>query len=322
MRRDWDAIIVGGGPAGLSAALLLGRARRRVLLCDSGEHRNDRAVAMHGFLTRDGIPPAELRRLAREELRAYPGVTVADRRVTEASRTEPGFTVTLDGEAAPLRSRRLLLATGMVDELPDLPGLDALWGRDAWHCPYCDGYERRDQPLAVYGKGRLGVKMALEVRSWSHDLVLCTGGSRIDGKDRKRLAGLGVGLREERLVALEQEGGHLRALRFADGSELPRRGLFLAVPQRQRCELAERLGCRLTRQGMIRAGHDGSTEVPGLYVAGDASPHVQLAIVAAAQGSMAAFALNAELLREDLQAEGGGSPTLDAAAKEITSDSS
>jgi len=303
MEQDWDAIVVGGGPAGLSAALLLGRARRRVLLCDSGEHRNDRAVAMHGFLTRDGIPPAELRRLARDELRAYPGVRVMDCRVVEAVRGDAGFVVTLEGEEEPLHSRRLLLATGMVDELPDLPGLDAVWGRTAWHCPYCDGYERRDQPLAVHGEGRLGVKMALEVRSWSHDLVLCTGGSRIDAKDRRRLDELGIGVREEKLVALEQEAGELRALRFADGSALPRRGLFLAAPQRQRCELAERLGCSRTRKGMIRAGHDGGTEVPGLYVAGDASPHVQLAIVAAAQGSMAAFALNAELLREDLQAE-------------------
>ncbi|MXP65135.1 NAD(P)/FAD-dependent oxidoreductase [Roseomonas sp. M0104] len=303
MEQAWDAIVVGGGPAGLSAALLLGRARRRVLLCDSGEHRNDRAVAMHGFLTRDGIPPGELRRLAREELRAYTGVRVADCRVVEARREESGFVVMLEGEAAPLRSRRLLLATGMVDELPDLPGLNAIWGRTAWHCPYCDGYERRDQPLAVHGEGRLGVKMALEVRSWSHDLVLCTGGSPIDGKDRRRLRELSIGLREERLVALEQEDGELRALRFADGGVLPRRGLFLAAPQRQRCELAERLGCSRTRKGMIRAGHDGGTEVPGLYVAGDTSPHVQLAIVAAAQGSMAAFALNAELLRDDLQAE-------------------
>lgn len=303
MEQDWDAIVVGGGPAGLSAALLLGRARRRVLLCDSGEHRNDRALAMHGFLTRDGIPPAELRRLARDELRAYPGVRVMDCRVVEAVRGDAGFVVTLEGEEEPLHSRRLLLATGMVDELPDLPGLDAVWGRTAWHCPYCDGYERRDQPLAVHGEGRLGVKMALEVRSWSHDLVLCTGGSRIDAKDRRRLDELGIGVREEKLVALEQEAGELRALRFADGSALPRRGLFLAAPQRQRCELAERLGCSRTHKGMIRAGHDGGTEVPGLYVAGDASPHVQLAIVAAAQGSMAAFALNAELLREDLQAE-------------------
>jgi len=302
MAQDWDVVVVGGGPAGLSAALLLGRARRRVLLCDSGEHRNDRALAMHGFLSRDGIPPAEMRRIAREQLGAYPNVSVADARVLDASRGEAGFSVTLEGREEPCRARRLLLATGLVDELPEWPGLRELYGRDVWHCPYCDGYERRDRPLAVYGEGRLGVKMALEVRAWSRDLLLLTGGTALEPRDRKRLGALGIALREERVAALEIGEGRLRAIRFEAGEPLAREGLFVAAPQRQRSELAERLGCRKTRGGIIRAGHDGATDVPGLYVAGDASPHVQLAIVAAAQGSMAAFSINTELMKEDLRA--------------------
>lgn len=302
----WDAVIVGGGPAGLSAALLLGRARRRVLLCDSGAYRNAPSQAMHGFLSRDGISPAEFRSKAHEELAAYPGVRLLRAEVLDAARQERGFTLSLRAEEQgeqTIEARSLLLATGLVDELPDLPGLREAYGRDAWHCPYCDGFENAGRDLAIYGQGMLGVRLALELRGWSGSLTLCTNGVPLTARERRHLAPLGITLREEALSGLEMAEGRLRGMRFASGDMLPVEGLFLAIPTRQRSDLGQRLGCQLTKTGSLRADKHGATEVPGLFVAGDTSPGLQMAIVAAAQGSVAAFTLNSELLRQELAAE-------------------
>ncbi|MCK8786785.1 NAD(P)/FAD-dependent oxidoreductase [Roseomonas sp. NAR14] len=298
---EWDAVVIGGGPAGLSAALVLGRCRRRVLLCDAGDHRNDRSRAMHGFLTRDGTPPAELRALGRAELRRYPGIELRDTAVTALERTGPtGFTARL-ADGATARARLVLLATGVTDVLPDLPGLAAIYGTTAWVCPICDGWEHADQPLAVYGRGREGYRMALEIRGWTADLALCTDGpAGLDESERGRLARNGIALREERIATLESESGRLRAIRFATGDTLPRAGLFLAVEWRQGADFAERLGCAMTDQGCVAAGRHETTDIPGLFVAGDASRGLQLAAVAVAQGVTAAFEMNAALLRADL----------------------
>jgi thioredoxin reductase len=305
----WDAVIVGGGPAGLSAALLLGRARRRVLLCDSGAYRNAPSHAMHGFLSRDGIDPVEFRGKAHEELAAYPSVRLLRAQVLDAERQEQGFTVSLRAETPhSVEARSLLLATGLVDELPELPGLSEVYGRDAWHCPYCDGFENAGHALAIYGQGMLGVRLALELRGWSHDLTLCTNGVPLTARERRHLAPLGIALREEALSGLEIAEGRLRGMRFADGGILRVEGLFLALPTRQRSDLGQRLGCQLTKTGSLRADKHGATEVPGLFVAGDASPGLQMAIVAAAQGSMAAFTLNNDLLRQDLAVRRRKSP--------------
>jgi thioredoxin reductase len=300
---SWDVAIVGGGPAGLSAAMLLGRARRRVLLCDSGGYRNAPSRAMHGFLAQDGADPAQFRATVREELAAYPTVSIVPAEVLQAARGEEGFTLSLQGRDSPVRARKLLLATGLVDELPELSGLREVYGLDAWHCPYCDGFENADRPLAIYGQGMAGVRLALELRGWSHDLTLCTDGVPLSGRERQHLAPLGIAWREEALAGLELADGRLRGMRFADGGVLPVRGLFLAMSTRQRSGLAQQLGCNFKKSGSVRADRHGATEVPGVFVAGDASSGLQMAIVAAAQGSVAAFTLNSELLREELAAE-------------------
>lgn len=296
-----DVIIVGGGPAGLSAALILGRCRRRVLVCDSGRPRNHVSRAVGGFLTRDGCPPAELRRISREQLRAYPDVELQDVAVVDVECQESGFSVFLaDGRR--LFARKLLLATGVVDDLPDLPGAAALYGRGVHHCPYCDGWEYRDQPIAVYGNAREGKGLALELLGWSRDVVLCTDGpADLSDEDRHRLSVLGVPVREEPIMALEGDET-LQGIRFQNGDLLPRRALFFFSCGRQASDLAERLGCGLTGRGAVETGHHERTEVPGLYVAGDASRNVQLVVIAAAEGAMAAFAINTELLKEDLDA--------------------
>ena len=296
-----DVVIAGGGPAGLSAALILGRCRRRVLLCDSGRPRNACTTQANGFFTRDGTDPAELRQIGREQLDAYESVKVRDLEVVEATRARDGFeTVLSDGTRH--RSRKLLLATGVVDELPDIEGFERFYGRSIHHCPYCDGWEHRDEPIAIYGRGQDGKGLALELTAWSRDLVLCTDGpAGLPAHDLDRLARNRIEVREERIARLEGERGVLEGIRFESGEVLPRRALFFISGERQACDLALDLGCELTRNGAIETGSYEKTAVPGLYVAGDASRFVQLIVVAAAEGAKAAFAINTELLKEDLR---------------------
>jgi len=295
----YDAIIVGGGPAGLSAALVLGRCRRRVLVCDTGSPRNAASRGLHGFVTRDGVLPQEFLQIARAELEQY-AVEVLAREVVAAEPEAGGFAVTL-GDGRTLRCRKLLLATGVVDQIPEIPGAREMYGRGVYHCPYCDGWEVRDQPVAVYGPGVDAAKLALGLTTWTRDVALLTGGkSRLRPERRARLARNGVAVREDRIVALEGREDILERVVFASGEPLPRRALFFRTGQHQRSRLAEKLGCALNRKGTVTTNRLSGTCVPGVFCAGDASDDVQLVIVAAAEGAKAAFAINHELQREDL----------------------
>jgi len=294
----YDVVIVGAGPAGLSAALMLGRCRRRVLLCDTGRPRNAASRAMHGFLTRDGIPPREFLSIAREQLRQYDTIEMRDVEVTDATCHESRFHVTLAGGER-FVSRKLLIATGVMDNLPDIPGFHELCGVSVFHCPYCDGWEVRDQPIAVYGRGARGVGLALELTGWTRDLVLCTDGPcELSDDERARLDRNGISMREDRVVRLETSE-KLERIVFASGDPLPRRALFFTTGQTQQSFLAHGLGCEINEKGTVRTGKYEATHLPGLYVAGDASRAVQWVVVAAAEGAEAAFAINTDLLRED-----------------------
>jgi thioredoxin reductase len=299
----YDCIIVGGGPAGLSAALMLGRCRRRVLVCDAGEPRNRRARAAHGFLTRDGIAPGALLRIAREQLAPYDTVELRSAEVVDASLGLGGYEVRC-ADGSRLRGRKLLLATGVVDELPPIDGLEALYGISVHHCPYCDGWEWRDQPIAIYGRGAEGAGLAQGLTVWSRDLLLCTDGpAELPDRLRDRLGSLGIPVREDRVLRLEGRDGQLDRIVFERGAPAARHALFFATGQRQRSPIAARLGCTFTERGAVATGKCEATNVPGLYVCGDASKEAQFVVVAAAEGAEAGMAINKALLEEELDAQ-------------------
>ncbi len=290
----YDTVIVGGGPAGLSAALVLGRCRRRVLVCDTGAPRNARARGLHGFLTRDGIPPMELLRLGREELGPY-GVDLREAEVTDIRVSGRGFEVLLAGGGC-LESRTVLIASGVCDELPDVPGVVECFGTTVHHCPYCDGWEVRDRALVVIGHGRPAAGLALALKTWSDHVTLCSHGpSRLGSRERGQLAAKGIPVRDARIVSLDHEEGRVRHVVFATGERLGCDAVFLSTGQHPHSTLPARLGCTLTRRGLVKADRLARSGVPGLYVAGDASHDVQFAIVAAAEGAKAAVAINIAL---------------------------
>lgn len=292
--------MVGGGPAGLSAALILGRCRRRVLLCDDERPRNYASHRLNGFLTHDGIDPEEVRLLGREQLARYETVRVSNETVEDARVVEDGFEIVVSN-AASLRSRKLLIATGMIDVLPQVEGFAALYGTSAFHCPYCDGYEVRDQPIVIYGSGEAGRGLALELTAWSADIVLCTDGpSGLTDDQIAHLARNGISVLQEPIAAFEGIAGRLQRVRFASGEALPRSALFFTCGERQRSDLPRKLGCTLSTKNAVETGRFEKTNVSGLYIAGDSAKSVQLAIIAAAHGAEVAFAINTELLREGL----------------------
>lgn len=295
----FDVVVVGGGPAGLSAALMLGRCRRRVLVLDLGQPRNRRSHGLHGYLTRDGIEPAAFIELGRTELQPY-GIELRRIGVTGATLRDDHYRVAL-ADGGHEDARYLLIATGVIDDLPPIPGFDDCYGRSIFHCPYCDGWERRDRPLAAFGRGADAAGLALGLRTWSDDVVVCTHGGRIDRKLRDRLERNGIRVRTEPVARIEHDGGALTGIVFASGEPLPREALFFATGQHPQSSLAIALGCTLNRRGTVKTGSLCDTNVPRLYVAGDASRDAQFVVVAAAEGVKAAVAINQALQHEELQ---------------------
>ena len=295
----FDVLVIGGGPAGLSAALMLGRCRRSVLVCDLGQPRNRTSHALHGYLTRDGISPGEFNDLGRRELPCY-GVELRTVGVTGAQQVENHYRVSL-GDGTEEAARFLLIATGVIDDVPAIAGFGDCYGRTLFHCPYCDGWEVRDRRLAVFGRGHEVTGLALGLKTWSKDVVVCTNGGRLESRRRERLAANGIAVRTERIARLDHEDGVLTSVAFTSGDPLPRDAMFFTTGQHPQSDLAITLGCTLTRRGTVKTGDLCDTNVPRLFVAGDASRDAQFVVVAAAEGVKAAVAINKALQSEELR---------------------
>jgi thioredoxin reductase len=302
---EYDVVVIGGGAAGLSAALVLTRARRRVAVVDSGQPRNAPAAHMHGFLGSDGLPPSALLSAGRGEVAGYGGRLIGGRvtrvRLSEADGTarRPRFDVTLhDGPS--LRSRRVLVSTGLRDDLPDVPGVRERWGRDLLHCPYCHGYEVRDQPLGVLAGTPESVEHAQLIRQWSDDVVFFAHGRALTEDQREQLAARAIAVADAPVVRLVVDRDQLVGVETASGDVVPRTAVFVRPRFVPNADLLTGLGCATSDNGWVVADSTGRTSVPGVWVAGNAvNPRAQV-ITAAGEGSAAAIAINNDLVEEDV----------------------
>ena len=294
---EYDVVVVGGGAAGLSAALVLTRARRRVAVVDAGEPRNAPAAHMQGFLSRDGMAPGDLLAAGRREVASYGGQLLSGR-VEAISPGSPFVVLLSDGRT--LRARRLLVATGLRDELPDLPGVRERWGRDLLHCPYCHGHEVRDQPLGVLGGAPDAVLHAQLVRQWSSDVVFFPHTLELPADVREQLVARAIGVVDGTVTRLVVEDDRLTGVELADGQVVRRSAVFVRPRPLPDNDLLVGLGCQVDEDGWAVADATGRTTAPGVWVAGNAvDPRAQV-ITAAGEGSAAAIALNADLVEEDV----------------------
>jgi thioredoxin reductase len=293
MHDHWECAVVGGGAAGLSAALVLGRARRRTVVIDADEQSNCASLVIGGLLGYDKRPPAELYAAGRQELASYSSVEYRCGEVCSGRRVDSGFVLELDGEE-PIYARRVLLATGMQYCPPELSGLAELWGRSVFQCPFCHGWEMRDKRLATLAAGDEAMHSALMLRGWTDDVVLLTDGrTDLSPTDMNALTLAGVTVDSRRVVELLSERGELTEIVFADGGRLARDGLLVEAPLRQRSELAEQLGATCT-PGPLAADTVGVDEfhradAGGVFAAGDVcteQPHLAGAVAAGSQAAM------------------------------------
>lgn len=314
----YDVCIVGAGPAGLNAALVLGRCGRAVIVFDSGQPRNAASQGLHNFLTRDGIHPRELRQLGRVEAAVHPGVEFVDAEVAAVQRHDGGFDlVTVDGQHA--RAKILLLATGRIDVLPPQPGFREFYGRGVYHCPYCDGWENQGKAMIAYGEGEDAIDLALALLTWSKHVTLCTTlPNALSPRDRERLAINGIKVAPAEIVSLVSENGRLTGVQLADKSTLSCEALFFTSALPQKSPLAQSLGCQLDDGGSVVCQQHAATGVPGLYVAGNVRGGVHLAIMAAAEGAEAAIAINEELAERELKQPADGRPARNTSMSERT----
>jgi thioredoxin reductase len=294
MSEEFDVVIIGGGVAGLSAALVLGRARRKVVVIDGGTPRNAPAAHAHGFLTRDGIPPKELLAIGRDEVRGY-GVEILDDVVY---RLRHDRAVELAGGRV-ITGRRILVTTGLTDELPDVPGVAERFGNDVLHCPYCHGWEVRDQRFGVLATSEKSVHQALIVWQWSKDLTFFTHTQDISAEDRAKLTGLGIRIVDGKVSELAVENDRLSGVRLVNGEVVERDVVFVGPRFAPRDKLLDQIGCGRTEDGFVAVDAQGRTSVDGVWAAGNVVDPMAQLVVAAAEAYKLAATLNFDLVLED-----------------------
>lgn len=294
-----DVVIIGGSSAGLSAALILGRSLREVVVIDDHKPCNRFSHASHGFLTRDGVPPSELIQIAYDQLERYPTVVRKTATALHVEKNETGFEIT-SSDASRLQARIVLLATGLHDDLPPLEGVEGLWGKSVFHCPYCDGYEVRGKAISVYGLDETAVHLVMMLRNWTDNLTLCTDDSwKLPEAQRERLTRFGINVVEKPITALESKDTQIQAVRFADGTSLRCDALFIRPKTTHRTTFAHDLGCKVNEHNVVQVDLRGRTSVEDVYAAGDLSSPMRSVAIAVAQGAAAAYGINADLIERD-----------------------
>lgn len=294
----WDVVIVGGGPAGLSAATVLARSRRKVIVVDEGQQRNLKSHGLHNLITRDGILPPELLRLAREELNQHP-VPIECERVVSVQKDEHGFALKSKGGIIYL-AKKVLLATGVTDHIPEIPGFRELWGQAVFHCPFCDGYECTDTRVGLYARRHSGYGMAIALRHLSRYVTLFTDGAfYLKPAQRKHLAEKDIQVVTRKVDRLVYENNKLLAVALRTGAEIPCDAIFTHHGFSVNNDLLIELGCNCSKKGAAVTNRKQQTNIPGVYVAGDASYDMHFVVVAAAEGVKAAVAIHNDLLQEE-----------------------
>lgn len=294
----YDCIIVGGGPAGLNAAVVLGRCRRKVLLFDTATYRNLYSHGMHNYLTRDGILPSEFLELSRKEVTKY-GVRMVPQKVVSARKNALGLFDVKDDKGRKYHSKKLLIATGLQDNVPDIPGFKELYGKSVHHCPYCDGWEVSGKALGVYARNKSGFELALVLKTWSDNVTYYADGrNKLKPTEVETLTLNNIPIISYPVQKLEASGGQLKAVVFKNGERRDCDALFFVNGFKPQCNLAETFGCNMTRLGSVIVNRYQQTNIAGLYVAGDASRDMHFVVVAAAEGAKAGVIINKELQKE------------------------
>lgn len=295
----YDVIIIGGGPAGLNAAVVLGRCLRKVLLFDSGKQRNRYSHGMHNYLTRDNIKPAKFLELSKTESKKY-GVKHQNIEVIHARKTGDFFEVT-DKNKKKYQSKKLILATGLSDRLPKLSGAAEMYGKSMFHCPYCDGWEIRNKKIGLYAESKNGIDLALILTTWTKKITFYTNGKKfLRSNNKDLLISKGIAVNDSKIKSLNGAGGYIKTIEFSNGTNDKCEALFFSTGYEVQCDLVESLGCNMGKYKVAITNKSQQTNIPGLYVVGDASRDMHFVVVAAAEGAKAGVYINKELNSEDI----------------------
>ncbi|MFJ7933333.1 NAD(P)/FAD-dependent oxidoreductase [Sporosarcina sp. NPDC096371] len=297
-----DCVIIGGGPAGLNAALVVARSGRKVILFDEDKPRNGVTQESHGFITRDGIKPAEFKKIAQADLMKYPNLAIQKQRVIDIQKIDEVFGIwTMDGNT--YQAKKVILSTGLTDIMPQIAGIHEFYGTSLFNCPFCDGWELKNRAIVVISEEPRAFHMTKMIYNWSQDVVVCTNGKTILSQDQKELLiKKNITVIEDEILQLEGEGGYLKKIRFKNGKEIARDGGFVTTGLQQAAQFAQTLGCNMNKMGGIETDTFGRTNIAGVYASGDNSNSLpsQL-IIAAAEGSKVAIGVIGDLINEEFE---------------------